>query len=78
MTDYKKAFEKAVDYIMNSAEDYCPLCVNFKPCNNQLEEYGKAGADREPDRRLCKQGLMQYFVNQSKNDNGEVKKNANG
>lgn len=71
MTNYKKALDKAVDYIMNSAEDYCKICVNFEPCNKQLEEYGKQGKDREIDFRLCKEGLRQHFLNAAVNDDGK-------
>lgn len=69
MIDYKQALDKAVDCIMQECE-YCPICVNFEPCNKQMEEYGKQGKTCEIDLKLCKDGIRQHFLREAgKTDN---------
>lgn len=72
MTDYKQALDKAVEYIMQECE-YCPICINYEPCNKQMEEYGKQGKTREIDFKLCKDGIRQHFLREAEKDNGKGK-----
>lgn len=60
MDNYKQALDRAVEYIMQECE-YCSICVNFEPCNKQMEEYGKQGKTCEIDLKLCKDGITQHF-----------------
>ena len=61
MTDYKKALDCAIDYIMEQT-DYCTLCVNSKACNKQFAELEKQGIEYSPDRKICKDSVKQHFL----------------
>lgn len=69
MDNYKKALDKAVDYIMQEL-DYCAVCVNRAPCNKRFALYDKQGKEYEPDLNLCKDSVRQHFIRQAeaKND----------
>lgn len=64
MTDYKKALDKAVEYIMGECY-YCPLCINFETCNEQLGTLEEQGIDYQPDKNICKDSIKQYFIRQA-------------
>lgn len=69
MDNYKQALDKAVEYIMQSDLDYCPLCVNYAPCHKQFEIYARQGKEYRVDRKLCKDSVRQYFLKQAEADN---------
>lgn len=69
MDNYKQALDKAVEYIMNSAEDYCLLCRNKKVCDEQYATLDAQGIAYTPDRNICKDSVKQYFLKQAEDKN---------
>lgn len=71
MDNYKKALDKAVEYIIEHS-DYCQICVNKEACKRQQEivKRNKIYHTYYPYLGICKDSVRQYFLKQAEADNG--------
>lgn len=70
MDNYKKALDKAVEYIIENG-DGCLKCINFKTCQNQADKLLRQGIEwQRPTESICRDSIRQWFINEAEADNG--------
>lgn len=53
------ALNRAIEYIINSSEDYCQICPRIKECNAESLEQGD---EWEQSKDLCRAMLKKHFM----------------
>lgn len=52
------------NFILNSGEDSCAVCVYNKECNEKFAKAEKENTTYFPEERECENGIISYFESQ--------------